>query len=354
MASFCPNCGNPLPDFGRFCPKCGQEINTESASQDEAYQAPQEQFQNQYSYQQDQGWQQQDQGWQQPNQNWQQPNQNWQQPAPKKSKAGLIIGLVVLLLAGLGAVACFVWPGFLNDKQEPAPTTATATATEAPTAPETIATVPATQPPVTVATATEAPTAPATEAAPGNPFLDVSEDDPCYNEYLWAYTNGVISGDRLNGDQILTRGEVMELLWKVFGRPAPLQTEMPFTDITASDSCYPAVLWAYSIHLVSGSGEGLFNPNNSMTRDQVAAVLFKAMKGDATGLPQAYTDVGPDQYYYKAVNWGCSKGILERGSDFLFRPSDPLPRSVFICWLARAMNPDLALEPGISQSPIAG
>ena len=159
MASFCPNCGNPLPDFGRFCPKCGQEINTESASQNEAYQAPQEQFQNQYSYQQDQGWQQQDQGWQQP-------NQNWQQPAPKKSKAGLIIGLVVLLLAGLGAVACFVWPGFLNDKQEPAPTTATATATEAPTAPETIATVPATQPPVTVATATEAPTAPATEAAP--------------------------------------------------------------------------------------------------------------------------------------------------------------------------------------------
>ena len=97
MASFCPNCGNPLPDFGRFCTKCGQEINTESASQDEAYQAPQEQFQNQYSYQQDQGWQQQDQGWQQP-------NQNWQQPAPKKSKLPLIAiiaaGIAALLIGG--------------------------------------------------------------------------------------------------------------------------------------------------------------------------------------------------------------------------------------------------------------
>lgn len=333
MASFCPNCGSPLPDFGKFCPKCGQVLNAEPAPQGEEYQTPPEQYQSQYAYQPEQG------GWQQ-QQAWQQ--QGWQQPAPKKGKGGLIAVLVVLLLAALAAIACFVWPGFLN--KDDAGSTDTPTTAAAPTDSAAATRPEASTVPVETAPVVTVPV----ETFPVNPFLDVSSSDPCYAEYLWAYNNGIISGDVLNADQAITRGEVMELLWKVFGRPAPRQTDMPFTDVSSSDSCYSAVLWAYSTGLVSGAGEGLFNPNASMTRDQVAAVLFKAMNGDASGLPQAYTDVDAEQYYYNAVNWGCAQGILERGSDFLFRPSDPLLRGVFVCWLARAMNPELALEPATS------
>ena len=401
MPRFCSSCGSPLPDVGKFCPKCGQPIDAEPVPQPEAYQQQPEQYQNQYTYQpeapqdpgsqqpqnsywqpQDQGWQQpqnqgwqqpqnsywqqpQEQGWQQPQeQGWQQPQeQGWQQPqeqgwqqsaaaggmapAPKKkSKAGLIVGLVFLLLAALAAVACFVWPGFLNQSSNDTPET-TANASAPVSTPENTETVPpvTTTVPVTETEATEPTTTEALVTEPVNPFLDITEDDPCYPEFLWAHDHGVIEGDRLNGDHILTRGDAINLLWKAFGRPAAAQDASPFTDVSVSDSFYPAVLWAFGNGLVSGNGDGTFGPNDNMTRDQAAAILCKAAGGNGTNLPRAYLDTDPSQYFYPAVNWGCSAGVIERYYDFSFRPGDPMLQADFLCWLARTVEPELALDP---------
>ena len=325
MPRYCYNCGSQLPDTGRFCPKCGKPTDDGSVPQPGEGPAQPEQFHNQYAYQpippqgQTQGWQQtQSQGgWQQPqNQGaWQQaPVGGGMAPEPRKGGGtGLIIALVLLLLASIAAVACFVWPGFLKkDAAETSPSSTTATAPETTEKASAAATVPSTQTRLTEPAVTEPlVTEPAgTESA--NPFLDVIEDDPCYAEYLWAHSHGVIDGNLLEGDKSLTRGEAITMLWKAFGCPTAAQNELPFPDVTVSDDCYPAVLWAFSVDLVSGSGGGTFNPGKVMTRDQAAAILCKSVNGDGTNLPNAYLDVEARRYYYSAVNWGCAAGVFER------------------------------------------
>ena len=380
MPSFCYNCGSALPEGVKFCPICGQATSGEPAAGETTVldQHPQAQVwnqahqaapaQDQYAYQnqnqgQYQGYeaqsgyqpqqpqqpQQAQQSWQsnQPQQSWQssQPQQSWQQPpAKKKSKTGLILGLVLLLLAGLAAVACFVWPGFLNKEETTAPTTATSAPkdTQAPgTTAETA--LPTTGP------ETEAPTeAPSTEPAPTetpNPYLDVIETDPCYAEYLWAFDHHVVGGGYLKGDQALTRGEAILLLWKALGTPAADISELPFTDVTVADDCYPAVLWAYGKGYISGTDEGIFSPDDTMTRGQAIFILCRAADGNGEGLPMAYTDIKEGKYYYDAVNWGFASGILDRWYYLEFYPSELLNRGDFLCWLARTMEPDLALIP---------
>ena len=368
MPRFCSSCGNSLPDIGKFCPKCGQPIAADSVPPSEEIRNQTEQPRNPYVYQftPPQG-QSQAQSWPQPqNQGAPQPiSQNLQQNSAngvasgaqkKKSKAGLIVCLVFLLLAGLAAVACFVWPGFLKENA-PETNPGSSASVTAPTATEPLVTTteipvretqptlpPATEPAVTEPVVTEP-----VVTEPVNPFLDVTEDDPCYEEYLWAHAHGVLEGQLLEGDKILTRGETLIMLWKACGSPAAAENDMPFGDISAADECYPAVLWAVHSHLVSVPGDGTFKPDNKMTRDQTALILCNTVGGDGAGKPRAYLDVDADKYYYNAVNWGCAAGVLERYYDFSFRPTDPLLRADFACWLARAMEPELALDPAVPE-----
>ena len=354
MPRFCSNCGSPLPDVGKFCPKCGHPMEADPVPQPDAYQPQPSQNQNQYSYQPNPS---QNLSWQQPqNQGWQQAqSQAWQQPAmgtgmapapKKKSMVGLIIALVSLLLVALAAVACFIWPGFLKkDSQEIPKTTPTVS-------------VPISTPEITENVPIVTTTVPVTETQPpeptttepvvtelSNPFLDVVEDDPCYLEYLWAHEHGVIEGKLLDGEKALTRGEAINLLWKAFGRPTSEQNASPFSDVSVSDSFFPAVLWAYGSNLVSGNGDGTFHPNDPMTRNQAVAILCKAAGRNGAGLPRAYLDIETDQYFYASANWACSAGVVERYYDFCFRPYDPLLQADYVCWLARAVEPELALDP---------
>lgn len=372
MANFCSKCGSQLPERGKFCPHCGQPAAAAPMPQSDSVPAQPDQPQNQnWQQPQSQSWQQtQKQGWQQPqNQGWQQTDASVSAAPGKKSKAGLIVGLVSLFLVGLAALACFVWPGFVKKGSSDsdatnttvsAPALASKPTTPAPSA-ETEPTATATQP--TEPTVTEPVTEPATTepvttepvttepvvTEPVNPFRDVVEDDPCYEEYLWAHSHGVLTGDLLAGDTVLSRGDTLLMLWKAFGAPAAAAADMPFQDVTVSDECFPAVLWAVGAKLISVPEDKAFNPNGEMTRDQAAAILCNAVGGDGSGCPKAYLDVGSKKYYYNAVNWGCAAGVFERYYDFSFYPTDPLYRGDYACWLARAMEPTLALDPTVPE-----
>jgi len=138
MANFCTNCGTPNTDGTKFCTSCGnplpeaapvqqpvqepvyaqqpvqQPVYAQQPVQQPQYQQPQYQ---QPQYQQPQGYPQPpvQQGYpQQQPQGYYQPGYTGFSEAPKKSKKGLVIAIVVILLLGLAAIALFVWPGFLN------------------------------------------------------------------------------------------------------------------------------------------------------------------------------------------------------------------------------------------------
>ena len=317
-----------------------------------AYQQPQEQA---YAYQQPQQPQEQGYAYQQPQQSYayQQPQEQGYaqypqaQPPRKKSAAGPIAAVAAVLLIGLAAVACFVWPGWLKGEGgEPAAPTATG-------APALSTEAPASTPAATAAPATEAPTLPATETAeptteplPSNPFLDASEDDYAYENFYWCYRRGLIEDGYVEPYAELTRGQVILLLWKAEGSPAASISELPFTDVSADDSCYPALLWACEQGIVSGSG-GTYRPAETATNAQAITILCAALGGSGEGLDRAFIDIKEGKYYYNPANWGFYAGIVDRYDDFCFYPDDNLWRGDYLCWLSRALEPALTLTPSL-------
>ena len=358
MPRFCTNCGSPLDEDALFCTTCGaRTAETPGASQPPVEASsptppqpqtafpqqswPQPETPAQGYTQPAQGYTQPAQGYAQPAQGYAQPAQGYAQPAQgyaqgyaqpvqrKKSKAGLIIALVAVLLAGLAAVACFVWPGWLKSGGT----------TEATSLPDT--TAPATQP----VTETPEPTTtvpPTTEQR--NPFLDVEEDGDYYPLYLWNYENGVIEEGNVDEYAILSKGETVTLLWKAMGSPKVEDTGLPFTDVTAADDCYPALLWAVQAGVVSGTGDDAFQPETDAIRAQAFTFIYRAVGADGSTAPRAFADTREGKYYYDASNWGYGVGIIFRDEYYSFYPDDTVERGQFLCWLARTFEPTLRLE----------
>lgn len=175
-----------------------------------------------------------------------------------------------------------------------------------------------------------------------NPFSDVSEADWFLSPVLWAVEHGITAGTG-NGlfspGQTCTRAQVVTFLWRAMGEPEPSSTDNPFSDVTAGDYFYRAVLWAVENGITSGTGHGQFSPGRPCTRDQVVTFLWRAM-GQPT--PQEggnpFTDVAEDAYYYRSVLWAVENGITAGTSSTTFAPSDPCTRAQVVTFLFRAFS----------------
>jgi hypothetical protein len=118
-----------------------------------------------------------------------------------------------------------------------------------------------------------------------NPFKDVKDTDWFYAPVMWAVTNNVTGGTSattFSPDASCTRGQVVTFLWAAAGRPAPVSTDNPFTDVSEKDWFYQPVLWAVENGITAGTSPTKFSPDASCTRAQVVTFLSKVY-GKNTG-----------------------------------------------------------------------
>ena len=82
----------------------------------------------------------------------------------------------------------------------------------------------------------------------------------------------------------MTRGMLVTVLWRLDGETAP-KTATTFTDVDANAYYADAVAWAAESGVVNGIGGNKFDPEGNVTREQIAAILFRyaAFKGVDTG-----------------------------------------------------------------------
>ena len=128
-----------------------------------------------------------------------------------------------------------------------------------------------------------------------NPFADISEDDWFYDDVMYVYTNGLMTGTSaatFSPALTLTRGMVVTMLWRLEGEPA-ISGDMPlamFTDVDESAYYSNAVKWAAANGIVGGYGGGLFGPNDNITRQDLAVILMRYMnfKGIVKPVTQQY------------------------------------------------------------------
>ena len=162
-----------------------------------------------------------------------------------------------------------------------------------------------------------------------NPFVDVKENDWFYEGVKFAAQHELFNGTSattFSPDDNMTRAMLVTVLWRLDGKPTP-KAAATFTDVPAGQYFSEAVAWAAENGVVNGVGENKFDPNGSVTREQIAAILFRyAQKKGYDVEKRAELTQFPDEskvstYAKEALSWanaeGLVKGSAQNGKDYL-------------------------------------
>ena len=173
------------------------------------------------------------------------------------------------------------------------------------------------------------------EGCPSGKFVDVNPKK-WYHPYVdYAVTHGLFGGTSKNTfepETAMTRAMLVTVLWRYEGQPKGY--ENTFTDVNAkSGSWYiDAVAWAAANGVVNGVGNGKFDPQGKVTREQMAAILFRyaqkkgidTSKRDSLG---AFPDATMVSTYAKdAMQWAVAEKIIN-GSDGKLLPKGNATRA---------------------------
>ncbi len=110
---------------------------------------------------------------------------------------------------------------------------------------------------------------------------------------------------------------------------------LPFTDVAEGDWFHDAVRYVYDNGLMDGVGDGQFAPNATTNRAMVVTILYRlAGEPDVSG-DVAFTDVEPGLWYSNAVSWAAEKGIVNGITDTTFAPGDDITREQLAAILYR-------------------
>lgn len=133
----------------------------------------------------------------------------------------------------------------------------------------------------------------------------------------------------------MSRAMLATVLYRMSGETA--EAGSSFGDVSSSAYYAAAVSWASSKGIVNGTGADVFSPNASITREQLAAMLYRyAGEPSASADLSAYTDtVGISPYASKAVEWCVAKGILSGKSATRLAPQDTATRAECAAMLQR-------------------
>ena len=109
------------------------------------------------------------------------------------------------------------------------------------------------------------------------PFTDVHETDWFYNDVLFVYEEGLFAGTSdttFSPNTAMTRAMLVTVLYRLEGEPA-VSGRSGFSDVTFNSYYEDAVTWAADNGIVNGTSITTFSPNANVTREQMAAILYR-------------------------------------------------------------------------------
>ena len=154
----------------------------------------------------------------------------------------------------------------------------------------------------------------------------------------WAVDNGISTGVSTTAfapDALCTRAQVVTFLWRAAGEPGTNYTENPFADVSSEAYYYDAVLWAVANGITTGVDASHFAPNNSCTRAQVLAFLFRAEGTPPAAGESRFADIREGLWCHDAVLWAVNNGITNGLSADKFGPNEVCTRAQVLTFLWR-------------------
>ena len=106
----------------------------------------------------------------------------------------------------------------------------------------------------------------------------------------------------------------------------PVETGLPFTDVKADDWFYEAVKYAYDNKLMDGTSSTTFAPLMTTNRAMIVTILWRLEGSPVVNYAMNFSDVESGVWYTEAVRWAAAEGIVKGYSDTVFAPDDTVTR----------------------------
>ena len=183
-------------------------------------------------------------------------------------------------------------------------------------------------------------------AATGSmPFTDVKESDWFCDAVQYVYDHGMMNGtgtSTFSPNETTTRGMIVTILHRMEGTPSAESAKFP--DVPAGQYYTDAVAWASANGIVGGYGNGKFGPNDSITREQMATILYRyaqykgydtSTKGDLSAFADS-NRVGA--YAVEALSWAVGLELIRGNGDNTLSPGGSATRGQVATILMRFCN----------------
>ena len=164
-----------------------------------------------------------------------------------------------------------------------------------------------------------------------NPFSDVSEGDWYYEAVRFVQERGLMNGysdGRFGPNDTLSRAQLAQILFNKEGRPG-VNYLLDFSDVVGEAWYTEAIRWATSQGIVGGYGNGTFGPNDPITREQLAVMLWRYSGSPAaTHKELHFADTDETSgFALEALRWAVENGILNGYGDGQLGPQGQATRA---------------------------
>lgn len=173
------------------------------------------------------------------------------------------------------------------------------------------------------------------EAPQALPFTDVTEGDWFYESVAYVYTNGLMNGTSdttFSPNGTTTRGMIVTILYRQAGSPEAAAWS-PFQDVDPNQYYAAPIAWAAWNGIVNGKTATSFGPNDPITREQMAAILYRYAKDQGMDVSQRgnlaqFSDQGRiSAYAREALSWANGAGLITGKGGGVLDPQGPAVRA---------------------------
>jgi hypothetical protein len=179
---------------------------------------------------------------------------------------------------------------------------------------------------------------------PAVQFTDVPRSHRFYADIAWLAGEGVTTG---NADGSfapkapVTREAMAAFLYRYAGSPEfSVPTRSPFSDVPTSHRFYREIAWLAQSGITTGNADGSFAPKASVTREAMAAFLYRYAGSPKFAVPgkAPFTDVSAGSRFAKQIAWLSKSGITTGNADGSFAPKASVTREAMAAFLHRYDN----------------
>lgn len=182
----------------------------------------------------------------------------------------------------------------------------------------------------------------------GLAFFDVSPDAGWWNsnafaaEITWMAASGISTGNpdgSYRPADPVKRDAMAAFLYRAAGSPPVYASTSPFSDVDPQNPFFKAIVWMSTSGISTGWADGTFRPDQAITRDAMAAFLYRFAHAAATPPTQSsFVDVDPSNPFYTQISWMATTGIStgwNTANGREYRPWDPISREAMAAFLFR-------------------